>query len=123
MSFGECGMKKLLAAATAMLLMAIAGCNYTKPVMYVNLMNNSGEAIRNVELKYPTGIFGMPELRSGLTKSRMVPKGEPCSFAVFFEDTHRTEHKQQFELGAKCPLEVEFNVGPGFVISEKTLRP
>jgi hypothetical protein len=115
-------MKKILAVVAATLLMVIAGCNYTKPVMYVNLANNSGEAIRNVELKYPTGIFGLPELRSGLTNSRMVPKGEPCSFAVFFEDARHAEHKQTFELGAKCPMEVEFNVQPGFAISERTLK-
>jgi hypothetical protein len=52
----------------------------------------------------------------------MVPKGEPCSFAVFFEDARHAEHKQTFELGAKCPMEVEFNVQPGFAISERTLK-
>jgi hypothetical protein len=119
---GASGMKKILAAAAALLMLAIAGCNYTKPVMYVNLANNSGEALRNVELKYPTGIFGLPELRNGLTNSRMVPMGEPCSFAVFFEDVRGAEHKQTFELGAKCPVEVQFDVAPGFSISERTLR-
>jgi len=48
--------------------------------------------------------------------------GEPCSFAVFFEDVRGAEHKQAFELGAKCPVEVQFDVAPGFSISERTLR-
>lgn len=108
----------LMAAA-----LMLSACNYTKPVMYINLANVSGHTMRNVELKYPTGTFGLPELRSGQTHQHMAPIGTPCKFNVKFEDDAGKKYATDYDLGEKCPTEIVFEVGGDMKISERQLRP
>ena len=118
---------KIAAHLLAVMLMAVAlissACNYTKPVMYINLSNSSGHAMRNVELMHPTGTFGLPELRSGQTNQHMVPIGAPCKFKVKFEDEAGKMYTTDYDLGTKCPTEIAFTVGEGMTVSERQLRP
>ena len=46
----------------------LAGCNYAKPMMYVQIANRSGHPMENLEVKHPTGSFGVPELRNEQTR-------------------------------------------------------
>jgi hypothetical protein len=101
----------------------LAACNYAKPVMYINLSNLSGHTIRNIELKHPTGIFGLPELRNDHTHSHMAPIGTPCRFNLNFEDETGKKYTVDYYLGQKCPTELVFEVGPGMTVSERQLRP
>jgi len=91
--------------------------------MYINLSNNSGHSIRNVEMKYPTGTFGLPELRNDQTHRRMTPIGTPCKFGIKFEDESGRKQTSEYDLGAKCPTEIAFEVGDGMKVSEKLVRP
>lgn len=108
----------LMAAA-----LTLSACNYTKPVMYINIANVSGHAMRNVELTHPTGTFGLPELRNGQTHQHMAPIGTPCKFNVKFEDDAGKKYAIDYDLGAKCPVEIVFEIGEGMRVSERTLRP
>ena len=71
--------------------LTFSACNYTKPVMYINIANVSGHAMRNLELTHPTGTFGLPELRNGQTHQHMAPigafqvlvTGAPSALATF----------------------------------------
>jgi hypothetical protein len=116
---------KIYVHLSAALLMALGftACNYTKPMMYINLSNFSGHAIRNVELTYPTGTFGLPELRNDLTHRHMAPIGTPCKFSVKFEDETAKKYTSDYDLGTKCPTEIAFEVGDGMKGSERQLRP
>jgi len=112
----------VLACLLAMALFA-SGCNYVKPIMYINIANQSGYSMRNIELKHPTGSFGLPELRNEQTHRRMTPMGSPCKFTLAFEDQAGKKHAADYDLGAKCPMEVAFEVGSGMNVSVKKLRP
>lgn len=114
-------MKKalLLTLATAALL---AGCNYTQKVMYINLANQSGQTLHNIELKHPTGTVGLPQLKDGQTHRHMAPIGSPCTFNVQFEDGAGKLVHKDFNLGEKCPAEVAFDVKDGMQISQRTVR-
>jgi hypothetical protein len=104
-------------------LLALLGCNYIKPILYIDIANHSGHTMQNLEVKHPTGIFGMPELRNEQTHRRMVPLGTPCKFTLSFEDQTGKTYVQSYDLGAKCPSEVAFEVGAGMSVSEREVRP
>ncbi len=110
-------------ACLAVLLLSLAGCNYAKPMMYIQIVNRSGHPMQNLEVKHPTGIFGLPELRDEQTHRRMLPIGSPCQFSIAFEDQAGKPYLQKFDLGAKCPAEVAFDVGAGMSVTERLVRP
>jgi hypothetical protein len=113
----------VLLACTAALLLVSSGCNYVKPMMYVDLENQSGHPMENLELKYPNGSFGLPELRDQQTHQHMVPIGAPCKFSISFEDQAGKAYTGDFDFGAKCPAEVAFAVGAGMSVSQRVVRP
>lgn len=110
-------------ACLAPVVLAASGCNYAKPVMYIGIANHSGHAMRNLEVKHPSGIFGLPELRDEQTYRYMAPIATPCTFSMEFEDQAGKKYAGKYDLGAKCPTEVAFEVGPGMSVKEKQVRP
>jgi hypothetical protein len=118
-------MKTVASLALVCLLvlgLASVGCNYAKPIMYINIANHSGHPMENLEVKYPTGIFGLPELRDEQTHRHMAPIGTPCKFSVSFEDQLGKKYSENYDLGAKCPVEIAFEVGGGMTVSERLVR-
>jgi hypothetical protein len=112
----------VLVCLAAVMLFA-CGCNYAKPVMYINIANHSGRPMENLEVKHPGGIFGLPELRNEQTHRHMVPIGTPCKFSIAFEDQVGKKYADNYDLGIKCPTEIAFEVGAGMSISERQVRP
>ena len=110
-------------ASVSVMMLAASACNYAKPMMYIDVMNNSGHAMENLEVKYPSGTFGLPELRDGQTHKHMAPFGTPCKFSIAFEDQAGKKYAQDFELGGQCPTEVEFEAGSGMSLSARRVRP
>jgi hypothetical protein len=112
----------VLASGLAVALFA-PGCNYVKPVMYVNIANHSGHPMENLELKHPTGTFGLPELRNEQIHRHMLPIGTPCKFTIKFEDQTGKKYVDDYDLGAKCPTEIALEVGVGMSVSGRVIRP
>jgi hypothetical protein len=112
----------VLACLTIAALSA-SGCNYAKPVMYIDIANHSGHPMENIEVKHPTGIFGLPELRNEQTHRRMAPIGTSCKFSVAFEDQTGKKYSDNYDFGTKCPTEIAFEVGPGMIVSARQARP
>jgi hypothetical protein len=111
-----------LLVSLAAVVMAASGCNYIKPIMYIDVANRSGEAMRNLEVKHPTGMFGLAELRDGQTHRYMAPIGAPCKFKLDFEDRAGRKYSGDYDFGAKCPLEIALEVGPGLKVSPRQVR-
>jgi hypothetical protein len=111
----------------ALLLPAAGGCNYMQPIMCVDIANHSGHPLQNLEVKHParggTGQFGLPALRDEQTHRHMIPVGAPCRFSIDFEDQAGKHYMQNFDLGAKCPREILFEIGGGMSVSERTATP
>ena len=105
-------------------LFLMVACNYAKPVMYVDIVNNSGHAIQNLEVQHPTdrgpGQFGLPALRSEQRHQHMIPIGTPCHFRVQFDDESGKHYAQEFDLGQQCPTQVVFELDAGMKVSERT---
>jgi hypothetical protein len=113
----------LIPACLAAVVLASAGCNYVKPIMYIDIVNRSGHPMRNLELQHPTGSFGLAQLGNEQTHRHMAPIGAPCKFNLAFEDQTGKKYAGSYDLGAKCPTEVAFEVGSGMGISERQVRP
>ncbi len=105
------------------ILLGFIACNYTKPVMYIDIANRSGHVLENVEVKHPTGAFGIPKLRTDQTHQHMAPIGSPCKFTLAFDDQAGKHYLSNHDLGANCPTEIVFEVGPGMSVSQRTARP
>jgi hypothetical protein len=112
----------VLACLTTAAFVAL-GCNYAKPIMYIDIANHSGYPVRNLEVKHPGGIFGLAELRNEQTHRHMVPKGTPCKVDIAFEDQTGRRYAGKYDLGTKCPTEVSFEVGVGMSVAERQIRP
>jgi hypothetical protein len=113
---------RVLSACLAAATLFATACNYVKPIMYINVSNRSGHPMRNLEIKHPSGSFGLPELRNGQTHRRMTPLGTPCKFGIAFEDQTGRKYATDYDLGAKCPTEIVFEVDEGMSVSERELR-
>src|ERR1700692_2176790 len=87
-----------------LLLLACTGCNYVKPVMYVQSVKRSGQTVENLEVKHPTergpGQFGLPELHDEQTHRHMIPNAKPCQFGIDFDDRSGKHYSKTFDLGA-----------------------
>lgn len=114
---------EILVVCLAAMTLLTCGCNYVKPVMYLNIANHSGLSMENLEVKHPSGIFGLPELRNEQTHRHMVPVASPCKFTIAFEDQTGKKYVENYDLGAKCPTEIAFDVGVGMSVSERQVRP
>lgn len=110
-------------ACIATALLFPCGCNYAKPVMYINIVNRSGHPMENLEVKHPTGIFGLPELANEQTHRHMLPTGTSCKFSIAFEDQTGKKYSGNYDLGKRCPTEISFDVGDGMTVSERQVRP
>ena len=107
----------------SILLLASAACNYTKPVMYIDIANRSGHSLENLEVKHPTGAFGIPKLRNEQTHQHMAPIGSPCKFTFAFDDEQGKHYLSSHDFGENCPTEIVLEVGPGMSVSQRTARP
>ncbi len=116
------GMKTALPVAilAASLLTA---CNYTKPMMYLDVANKSQATMRNIELTHPSGTVGIPRLRPGETHQHMAPIATPCKFKMTFEDESGKGYHQEFDLGEKCPTELSFDVANGMQAQTRVVKP
>lgn len=100
----------------------LTACNYTKPVMYLDLANQSQSTMHNIELTHPEGIVGIPRLRPGEMHQHMTPIGSPCKFKLNFEDENGKAYHQEFDLGQKCPTELAFDVGSGMQAQTRVVK-
>ena len=116
-------MKRIANAVAVAAVSLASGCNYTKPVMYLDIANHSGHSMENLEVKHPTGIFGLPELRNEQTHRHILPRGASCKFNISFEDQAGKKYAAQYDLGAQCPNEIALEIGDGMSVTEKLVQP
>lgn len=104
------------------MVVANSACNYTKPGMYITINNQSGKTIRNLEVQYPGGIYGLPTLGDDQSNRRLVQVTPPCKFVVKFDEDPSVEpHAYQF--GEPCPKEITFTIGRDFAQFSMGTRP
>lgn len=117
-------LRSTVVAAFALVTFALAACNYTKPWMHIDVVNNSGAEIRNVEVDYPGGSFGLYLLGNEQTHREFVQVSGPCIFKLRMADKQGNQKiTKGLDFGDKCPNEISFNVGPNLLINGTVTRP
>ena len=105
-------MRKLAIAALLIFTVCSSACWRTKQQMYSTLMNHSGAALVAVEVDYPGGSYGIPQLAPGDIHRKWVAVTTPCTYTIHFEDSKGKSYQSKpMEFGQdKCPAEIVFTV-------------
>lgn len=110
--------KYVLISSLVLLAMATSACWYSKQQMYATVTNQSGVDIRAVEVDYPGGTYGIPELKAGSSHRKWVAVTPPCKYALKFEDAKGKPYAPKpLEFGHKCPNEVILTIDGSMNVS------
>jgi hypothetical protein len=116
-------MKRFLPALLLILLLT-ACWKYVKPRVTIELTNKSHEIIKNIEVDYPGGSYGVPSVDVyGVHRHTAEIDKRNCVFTVKFEDSagHAMGGKQ-VDLGETCPSKVLILVNAQMAVSAEPGR-
>ncbi len=117
-------MRKVLVCVVAAIVgMSLIGCWASKQQMYATVTNNSGFKLLAIEVHYPGGIYGIPELAPGQSNRKWVAIMPPCEYSIAFEDSTGKSHKTEaLNFGKdKCPGEVLLTIDSAMKLSGSAL--
>lgn len=103
-------MRKL--AFPVLLLFTLTACWNSKQQMYSTVVNQSGSNLRAIEVAYPGGSYGVPQMKPAETNRKWLAITPPCTYSVQFEDEKGKQHQsKQIEFGKdKCPAEIVLTI-------------
>lgn len=120
--------KNILLIAAVVLLALAPACSKWKvgPGCTIRIDNQTGNTMRNLEVSFPGGSFGIPTLGADQIHMRWVAakpeKG--CHFVVKFEDNggkQYVSHDFAFEQQT-CPIEIAFRVDANHNVSSQVTK-
>lgn len=95
-------------------------CNYTRPGMYIDVVNNSGAALQNIEVDYPGGTYGLTNLAPNQKDHHWAQISPPCRFSLRLQDhSGHALPERKFEIGSACPKEIAFEIDAQYNISSR----
>lgn len=117
-------------AIVSLLFTAIAlapACSKWKlgPGCTIRVANESGDTMRNLEVQYPGGYFGISTLAKEQIHMRWVQTktDKGCHFTVKFDDANGKPYaSKDFNFAQSCPIEVAFNVDTQHNVSSQILK-
>lgn len=95
------------------------------PGCTIRVDNQSGGTMRNLEVSYPGGYFGIPTLGAEQIHMRWVQSktDKGCHFTVKFEDANGKQYASpEFDFAQACPIEVAFRVSPNHSVTSQVLK-
>lgn len=97
--------RKLLFPVLLLCTILTSSCWKTKQQLYTSVANDSTTTLRSIEVDYPGGTFGIPELKPGASQKKWGFVTPPCRYALRFIDEQGKLHSSKpIELGKeKCP--------------------
>ena len=104
--------RKLPVFALIVATLLTSSCWKTKQQLYTNVVNDSQITLRSIEVDYPGGTYGIPELKPGASQKKWGFVTPPCRYALRFIDEQGKLHSSKaIELGKeKCPTGVLLKV-------------
>lgn len=121
--------RKIIFIAVALVFLALApACSKWKvgPGCTIRVDNQTGNTMRNLEVSFPGGYFGIPTLGADQIHMRWVAakpeKG--CRFVVRFEDNvgkQYASHDFGFEQQT-CPIQIAFRVDANHSVSSQVMK-
>lgn len=86
----------------------------------MTVTNASSTLIRNIEVDYPGGSYGIPKLEPAGENHHKegIDAAKACKFTVKFEDASgHSLGGQELNLGDSCPLKVSMQVDSHWAVS------
>lgn len=117
-------MMRRFAAAVVLISMALAGCR--SAVVSVQVINQSGAIVKNVEFAYPTASFGRPVLADGEKFHyvfKAVGDGQMKMSYVGADGVRRTSTGPDVAQGTSGELKVTLMPGGNFRWDANLLAP
>ncbi len=106
-------------AIAVFLLLTICGCHFVKPRVAIDLTNKSHEMVKNIEVNYPGGTYGLTKLDIYATDHHMAEiDPQKCVLKVKFEDT--TGHEfggDEILIGQPCPDRIRLVISDQLKVS------
>lgn len=116
-------MKRILPAL--LLMLSLTACwEYVKPRVSIDVTNKSHEAIRNIEVDYPGGTYGIPSLDVYAVNHHTAEiDRKNCVLKVSFEDSkgHAMGGKD-FNLGETCPSKISVVVDAQMTVTAEATK-
>ena len=104
-------MKRIFPAL--LLMLSLTACwEYVKPRVSIDVANKSHEMIKNIEVNYPGGTYGINSLDVYAVNHHTAEIDKKnCVVKIKFEDSggHPKEGKE-FNLGETCPTKITLTV-------------
>lgn len=103
--------KSLLLLVIAAIL-SLSSCWKSKQQFYTTVTNHSSLALRSIEIDYPGGGYGIPELGPGQSNRKWIFATGTCKYDIHFVDEHGKPYAPKpVELGSgPCPTGVSLDV-------------
>jgi hypothetical protein len=114
-------MKRIIPAL--LLMLSLTACwDYVKPRVVIDVTNKSHETIRNVEVNYPGGTYGINSLDVyGVNHHTADIDKKGCVLTMKFEDANgHAMGGKAMNLGETCPSKISLTVdGQMAVVAEQ----
>jgi hypothetical protein len=109
--------------ALPLLVIALGCAGYKSPGITLNVMNDSGAVIHNIEIDFPGGSYGIASLRAGERRSRWVRLIGSAPLKIDFVDDRNQSHSANLiDLHAGENGSVGIHVRKGGTVSVDDLR-
>lgn len=104
--------------------LSILACpKYTGPGTTVTVTNNSGSAVRNLEVNFARVGFGVPGLATNESHTHWIQPGEPCHVKMKFEDASgRAAPEKQVDFGQTCPRNIALEIDAQNNVTGKAIQ-
>ena len=127
MNIGKLGVRTFAAVLLLAGILCMPACSRWKlgPGCTVRVVNNTSAPMRNLEVAYPGGSFGLGSLGTGEVHVRWVQtrKESPCSFTVKHEDAAGKQYaSKNFAFAENCPTEIAFTVDEQHQVEAQFLK-
>ncbi len=106
------------------LAVLLSSCHYVKPRVAIDLTNKSHVPIKNIEIDYPGGSYGVPALDVyALNHHTAEIDQHPCVLKIRFDDNGgHSQPEQQIKLGDSCPPKVSLVVNAQLAVSAEPAK-
>lgn len=111
--------RKPLSLTLCLISALLCSCWHSKQQLYTTVTNNSSLTLRSVEVEYPGGSYGIPELKPGASHRKWVAVTPPCTYKLQWVDERGKEYSSKsLDLGSQsCPQEVALTVDSSMNVS------
>ncbi len=107
-------------------LASLSACKqYVKPQMAIDIVNKSHGSIRNLEIDYPGGSYGIPALDVYASDMHRVELSDvkKCSVTLHFEDPNGKQlGGKEIAFGQTCPKAIRLTVDSQLAVSGETIQ-